>query len=285
MMNAVSEMELASAEEVGLVRKYIEQIPEKALQFGIRVLLAVVVLLVGLQLIKIIRKIIKKSLQRGNVDNSIVKFLDSFLKVLLSIVLLFTIASGFGLDAASVIALLGSAGVAIGLAIQGSLSNFAGGVLILLLKPFRVGDYIKVDLSQNEGYVMDIELFYTKLETFDKNIIIIPNGTLANSNMQNMSCNDRRIDISLSISYDSDIKQARKTILEVLSKEDRILKNETMEVVASDFLESGVELKVRCFVANQDYWPVRYKLIEAIKDALDDAHICIPYPQMDVHMK
>ena len=149
--------------DVGLIQTYVQQLPDKALRFGIRVLLALVVFFIGVQVIKLVRGIVRRSLKRGNADIGVSQFLDSFIKTVLYILLLFMIASGFGLDATSVVALLGSAGVAIGLAIQGSLSNFAGGVLILLLKPFRVDDYIKVDNDGHEGTVKEIQLFYTKL--------------------------------------------------------------------------------------------------------------------------
>ena len=164
--NTISEIETLTGEQVdvGLIQSFLQELPEKIFHFGIRVLLAIIVFLIGMQLIKLIRKIVKKSLQRRNSDKGVIQFLDSFIKAVLYILLIFMIASGFGLDATGVAAILGSAGVAIGLAVQGSLSNFAGGVLILLLKPFKVGDYIK-DSAGNEGFVTEIQLFYTKLQT------------------------------------------------------------------------------------------------------------------------
>ena len=186
--------------DMGLLQAYLQQLPDKALRFGVRVLMAVIVFLVGMQLIRLVRRIVRRSLQRGNADMGVIQFLDSFIKAVLYILLVFMISSGFGLDATSVVALLGSAGVAIGLAVQGSLSNFAGGVLILLLKPFRVDDYIKVDNDGHEGTVKEIQLFYTKLSTPNNHVVIIPNGALSNSSILNMSTlTERRMDILVGI--------------------------------------------------------------------------------------
>ena len=211
--------------DVGLIQAYLQQLPDKALRFGVRVLLALLVFLIGVQIIKLIRKIVRRSLKKGNADVGVMQFLDSFIKAVMYVVLLFMIASGFGLDATSVVALLGSAGVAIGLAVQGSLSNFAGGVLILLLKPFRVDDYIKMDNDGHEGTVKEIQLFYTKLATPDNHVVIIPNGSLANSSILNMSTlGERRMDITVGISYDADIRTAREVILKVLEADEAVLK-------------------------------------------------------------
>ncbi len=202
------------------------------------------------------------------------------------VVLLFMIASGFGLDATSVVALLGSAGVAIGLAVQGSLSNFAGGVLILLLKPFRVDDYIKMDNDGHEGTVKEIQLFYTKLATPDNHVVIIPNGSLANSSILNMSTlGERRMDITVGISYDADIRTAREVILKVLEADEAVLKEKDRLVFVQELADSGVNLNVRCWASNEQYWECKWRITEQIKYALDDAGISIPYPQMDVHIE
>lgn len=215
----IREIEYIASDElnVGLIERYLQELPEKLLRLGVRVLLALVVLFIGIQLIKLIRRIMRKAFARRNVDVGVSRFLDSLVKAVLYILLLFMIASYFGLDATSVVALVGSAGVAIGLAVQGSLSNFAGGVLILLLKPFKVGDYIR-DAAQNEGTVEEVQLFYTRLITPDRHIVIVPNGTLANSNILNMSTTvDRRMDIKIGISYEADIRRAKEVLLAVIS--------------------------------------------------------------------
>ena len=271
--------------DVGLIQAYVQQLPDKALRFGIRVLLALVVFFIGVQVIKLVRRIVRRSLKRGNADIGVSQFLDSFIKTVLYILLLFMIASGFGLDATSVVALLGSAGVAIGLAIQGSLSNFAGGVLILLLKPFRVDDYIKVDNDGHEGTVKEIQLFYTKLSTPNNHVVIIPNGTLSNSSILNMSTlTERRMDILVGISYDADIRQAREVIMKVLEEDESVLATKDRRVFVDTLADSGVNLNVRCWADNETYWECKWRITEKIKYALDEAGIAIPYPQLDVHI-
>ena len=211
--------------DVGLIQSYLQKLPETALRFGIRVLLALLVFFIGAQMIKLVCRLLKKAMVRGNADMGVIQFLNSFVRISLYVILVFFIASGFGLDAASVVALLGSAGVAIGLAIQGSLSNFAGGVLILLLKPFKVGDYIVT--TGGEGTVAEIQIFYTKLATGDNRLVIIPNGELSNSSMVNVTAMPRRrIDIPVGISYQADIRQAREALLALLEQDDKVLQDQ-----------------------------------------------------------
>ena len=269
-----------------VIESFLQELPEKALRLGVRVLLAVVVFFIGTQLIKIIRKILKKSMKRAGAEIGVSQFVDSFVKAVLYVLLIFMIAGSFGVDAASIVAVIGSAGVAIGLALQGSLSNFAGGVLILLLKPFKVGDYIIEDTNKNEGTVEEIQLFYTKLVTPDNKIIILPNGTLANTSLTNVTaCKMRRVDIKIGISYDSDIRQAKQIITDILRKDEDTLKDKDLFVYVDDLASSQITLGVRCWFLNEDYWEGRWRIIEEIKYALDDNNIMIPYPQMDVHIK
>lgn len=287
MEQQVTELGQIAPDEIdmGLIQTYLQQLPDKALRFGMRVVLALVFLLVGMQIIKLVRRIVRRSLKKAGADVGVAQFLDSFIKVTMYIVLIFMIASGFGLDAASVVALLGSAGVAIGLAVQGSLSNFAGGVLILLLKPFRVDDYIKVDSEGHEGTVKEIQLFYTKLATPDNHVVIIPNGTLTNSSILNTSMlEDRRMDISVGISYDADIRKAREVIMQVLEDDEAVLKDKDRRVFVQELADSSVNLNVRCYALNENYWECKWRITEQIKYALDEAGISIPYPQMDVHI-
>ncbi len=271
--------------ELGVMKKFLEELPSKALNFGTRVLLAVIVLLIGLECIKIIRKILKKSLTKANADKGVIQFLDSFVRVVLYVILGFLIASGFGLDAASVVAVVGSAGVAVGLALQGSLSNFAGGVLLLLLKPFRVGDYIREDSKGNEGTVVEIQIFYTKLLTVDGKMVILPNGTLANNSIVNYTtASFRRLDLSVGISYDADLKKAKQIAMKLLNSNPLVLHEKDEIVVVDDLADSAVVLSVKCYVLTGDYWTLRGELLENIKFAFDEEGISIPYPQMDVHM-
>ncbi|MCM1387118.1 MAG: mechanosensitive ion channel [Bacillus sp. (in: Bacteria)] len=259
-------------------------VSEVAIGFGIRVLVALLTFFIGTQLIKLVGRILKKSMQRGNADIGAIQFLSSFVKIALYVILIFFIASGFGLDAASVVALLGSAGVAIGLAIQGSLSNFAGGVLILLLKPFKVGDYIITDKG-NEGTVIEIQIFYTKLTTADNRVVVIPNGELSNSSMTNVSAMpNRRIDIPVGISYEADIRQAREVITKLLENDDKVLKDHDRRVFVDCLGDSAVMLNVRFYTASEDFWETKWRMTENIKYALDTADIVIPYNQLDVHL-
>lgn len=286
MGNEMTKLEAEAAANVGLIQRYLQELPDKALRFGVRVLLAVIFFAIGVQIIKLVRKIVHKSLMKANADTGVVQFLDALIKVALYILLLFMIASGFGLDAASVVAILGSAGVAIGLAIQGSLSNLAGGVLILLLKPFKVDDYIMIGDGVNQGTVKEIQLFYTKLATVDNHVLIIPNGTLATSNIVNVSTlEDRRIDIPVSIGYDEDIRTAKEVLQKVLEQEQAVLKEKEHFVFVDELAESGVNLKVRCWCRNEEYWETKWRITENVKYALDEAGISIPFPQMDVHLE
>ena len=267
----------------GVIEKFLDELPDKAFHLGLRIVLAILVLLIGMQLIKLIRKILKKALYRSHVDESAVHFIDSFSKYALYFLLIIFIASWLGVDAASIIAILGSVSVAIGLALQGSLSNFAGGVLILMLKPVVLGDYIR-DGAGNEGIVSGIDVFYTQLTTFDNKIIVLPNGTLANGCITNYTrCSKRRFDVKVSIAYKEDIRHAKEVLLAVLKEDEGILKNEEMVVLVDSLGDSSVNLIVRGWVKQEDYWPAIWRMTEKVKYALDDAGITIPFPQMDVH--
>lgn len=270
--------------EKGIIESFLSELPERLFHLGLRIVLAVLVLLMGIQLIKLIRKVLKKALVKSRVDESAVRFIDSFSKYALYFFLIIITASWLGVDAASIIAILGSAGVAIGLAVQGSFSNFAGGVLILILKPFTVGDYIKDGLG-NEGTVKTIDVFYTQLVTPDNKTIVLPNGTLANGCITNFSeCKMRRIDILVSIAYDEDIKKAKNVLEQVLINDADVQENQERLVFVENLAESSVNINVRCWANNDVYWEVKWRLTENIKYALDDAKIRIPYPQLDVHV-
>lgn len=268
----------------GVIEKFFQTLPEKALNLGVRVLLAAVVLFLGIQIIKLFRRFLRKALQKSKVDASAVKFLDSFIKYGAYFVLIMMIASWLGVDAASIIALLGSASVAIGLALQGSLSNLAGGVLILILKPFKVGDYIK-DEKGNEGTVDSIDIFYTHLLTFDNKVIVLPNGALVNGSITNFTgCTERRIDILVGISYQADIKKAKSVLEKMLKENTDVLKDKELTVFVDSLGDSAIMLNVRCWTKTENYKALKAEITENIKYALDTAKIEIPYPQMDIHV-
>lgn len=269
----------------GVIKSFINSLPEKAMHLGIRVVLAIVFFFVGLQLIKLIRKIVKKSMTRAGAELGAVQFVDSFIKAALYVILILMLASSFGVDAASIVALVGSAGVAIGLAIQGSLSNLAGGVLILMLKPFKVGDYIQESATGKEGTVTEIQIFYTKLLTVDNKTVVLPNGTLANHSLTNVTAQkERRMDISVGVSYKADLKTAKEILLDVLDKDDKVLQDRDKQVFVDELGDSAVKLGVRCWFKQEDFWPGKWRITENCKAALDHAGIEIPYNQMDVHL-
>ncbi len=269
-----------------VITKFLAQLPEKALGLGIRVILAAVVFFLGLQIIRFLRRIVGKSLARTNADKGVVQFLDSLIKVGLTAFLILMIAISFGLDAASVMAMLGSVGVAFALALQGSLSNCAGGVLILLLKPFVVGDYIIEGNKGQAGTVTEIQLFYTKLQTPDDTVITLPNGSLANNNIINYSAvSTRRMDVTVGISYDADLKEAKRVLLEVLANDAYVLQDREYKVFVQELADSAVLLTVRCWFQNEDYWDGRARILERCKLMLDENGIAIPYPQIDVHVE
>lgn len=268
----------------GFIEEFLSQLPEKAFHLGLRVVLAGLAFLVGVQLIRILRHVIKKALGRSRIEESAMRFIDSFIKFGLYFVLILMIASSLGVDAASILAILGSASVAIGLAVQGSLSNFAGGVLLLILKPFMAGDYIKDGLG-NEGTVDAVDIFYTQLVTPDNRVVVLPNGTLANGTITNFTrCRERRIDIPVGIAYDEDIRKAKEVIEAALRADAAVIADRDIMVFVDSLGESSVNLNARCWAVQEDFWPAKWRLTEAVKYALDEAGIRIPYPQVDVHL-
>lgn len=280
---AAEELEQA-VEKVGHLQEYLEGLVPGILDFGIRLLLALLVFFIGVKLIKWIRKIVRRSMERAHADLGVIQFLDSLLKALLYGILFLAIIGKFGVDTTSVIALAGSAGVTIGLALQGSLSNFAGGVLILVLKPFRVGDYIIQDSL--EGTVSEIQMFYTHLLTVDNRRVIIPNGNLVNDSLINASSqNKRQMDLNIGISYSSDLKAAKDLLNRMIEAETRIMAGEPKLVVVSELAESAVMLKVRFWVEPKDYWPVRWEFTENIKLLFDENGIEIPFNQLEVTLR
>lgn len=274
-----------AVEEMNQFTAYLQENIPNIIGFGVKVLFAILFFLVGSAVIKWIRKIVRHSMERSNADVGVRQFVDSVLKVVLYFILLFSIATKFGVDAASVAALIASGGVAIGLALQGSLSNFAGGVLILLLKPFEVGDYIIEDTNKNEGTVKEIQIFYTKLSTIDNKTIVIPNGILTNNSLTNATAKDeRRLDLKVDIAYEASIKEAKAVIETILKNDEAVLQDEDINVFVDALGESSVVLGARAWTKNEDFWSAKWRILEEIKEQLDEHHISIPYQQLMVHM-
>lgn len=274
----------AITEEIDRFQQYIDEYLPGVVAFGLRVVMALVVFFVGSRLIKLLRRIVRRSMERADADVGVIQFIDSLLKAFLYFVLVMLIASGFGVDTTSVVALVGSAGLAAGLALQGSLANFAGGVLLLMVKPFKVGDYIvQGDL---EGTVSEIQMIYTYLLTPDNRKVVIPNGKLADNSLINVTAQEkRRLDIDVGISYTADLKKAKETGRKLLEQEERVLKEEDHLVVVSELADSAVILKLRFWVRPEDYWSTKWDMTEAVKLAFDAEGIEIPFNQVDVHIR
>lgn len=276
----------AVTEQISRTQEYIDRYLPSVLSFGLRLLFAVIVFLVGARLIKILRKFIRRSMERAGADVGLMQFLDSLLKVIFYFVLIMLIASGFGVDTTSVMALVGSAGLTIGLAFQGSLSNFAGGVLLLLIKPFKVGDYIIYVADNLEGTVTEVQMFYTTLLTADNRRVVIPNGVLSNNSLVNVTAQDkRRLDIDVGIGYDSDLKLAKELCEKLLNQEEKILDDQEHIVVVDSLADSAVMLKLRFWVRPEDYWNIKWRMTEKVKILFDENGIEIPFNQVDVNIK
>ena len=275
------------AKNPGIIRKYLQDLTPSLLGFLVQLMIAVIILLVGSRMIKMLVKMVRRFLERGKVEAGVVSFLSSFVKYALYFVLAMIILGQFGVTTSSVIAVLGSAGLTMGLALQGSLSNFAGGVLILLLKPFVVGDYIIQDQANGcEGTVAKIEICYTTLLSIDNKKIVVPNGTLSNSTIINVTAKEnRKLEIKVGISYEADIQKAKR-ILERILKEDPDTKSDTKEMVVfvDELADSAVIMGLRVWVPTERYWPTKWRLNQRIKEEFDANGIVIPYNQMDVYV-
>ncbi|MCD8108533.1 MAG: mechanosensitive ion channel family protein [Clostridiales bacterium] len=265
-----------------LVEYFHDSLPT-ILDFLVKLIIAIIVLLVGRRIIRFVRKCFCRFLDKTNLDTGLKQFFDKFVGVALHFVLILIVLGHFGITASSVIAIIGSAGLSIGLALQGTLSNFAGGVLILMLRPFKVGDYIKEDTSGNEGRVQEIQLFYTKLVTLDNKVVIVPNANLTSSSLTNMTNQDRRrVDIKVGISYSADIREAKRVIETVLAGEQKRIEDEPYRIYVDELADSSVVIGTMTWVRTEDYYEVKWRLTENIKYALDENNIEIPFPQVTV---
>ncbi len=267
--------------------KYADQLVDWLVQKTGDLVLCILILVVGFKIVGAVRRLLRKTFDRHNMDQSVATFLLSFVDIGLKIVLFLWAISIIGVEMSSVIAILASASVAIGLAVQGSLSNIAGGVLILLLKPFQVGDYIIEDNKKNEGTVVAIDIFYTRLHTVDNKTVVVPNGILANSSLTNVTRQDkRRMDIFIGISYNESVARVKAVLEEVIAKEENILRDEENEVTifVNDFEDSTVSIGIRAWAPMDLFWKTKWSLLEHIKEEFDRQGISFPYNQLDVHV-
>lgn len=250
----------------------------------LRILIAIAIYWLGNKLINLLMDVIGKAMEKAKVDAGVQTFINSALRIVLFIVLVCAIVGYLGIATTGIAALFASAGVTVGLALQGSLSNLAGGVLILVLKPFKVGDYIVA--CGEEGTVTEIEIFYTKLSTGDNKKIVIPNGALSNSNIVNVSHEDfRRVDLVFSVSYSSDVKTVKNILAEVAEKNEMVIKDKDIKIYINEFAASSIDFGFRVWTKVEDYWTLKWQLMEQVKEAFDANKIEIPFNQLDVNVK
>lgn len=269
----------------GFVQYLQDHIPDMV-SFGIRLAVALLIFIIGRFIIQLIRKSVKHSIERSSVDTGVAQFTDSLLKFGLYVLLIMIVAGNLGIEVSSITALFAAAGVGISLALQGTLSNLAGGVQILFLKPFVVGDYIIEDTNKNEGTVKEIKVFYTKLSTLDNKTIVIPNGILTGNSLTNVTAKaERQLDLKVGISYQSDLKKAKDTLEKLIQSNPNIIHEEEWKVFVDSLGDSAVILGVRAWVKTDEYWPTRWKILEEIKLSFDTEGIEIPYNQMTVHLE
>ena len=252
--------------------------------FLVKIIVCIVIYIIGKNVIGWVVKTVRSMLLRTKMQTGAATFIVSMVKIFLYLILIFGLAMQFGVKESSVAALVASGGVAIGLALQGGLSNLAGGFLILLFQPFEVGDY---NLAQGEeGTVQKIEILYTTLHTIDNRKVIIPNGNLANNVIVNATGADRRkLDITVGISYEDDISKAKQVLLQIIEHSEYVIREQEAQVFVSELGDSSVVMGLRCWVQTEQYLPALWQMNEQIKNEFDRAGLHIPFPQMDVHVR
>lgn len=266
------------------ISKYSDQMITMMLEYLPKMISALAILFIGIWVIRMIKGFVTKMMHKREMEPTLANFLGDILNWTLRILLFITVISQLGVQSTSFVAILGAAGLAIGLSLQGSLANFAGGVLIIMFKPFKVGDFIE---AQGEsGTVIEIQIFITKLATINNQIIYIPNGSLSNGNITNYSQSDfRRADLTIGISYGSDIKKAKEIALEIMNNHPLVMENPAPVVWVKELAESSIDLAVRPWAKNEDFWEMRSDILEQVKNAYDQNDIEIPFPQRDIHIK
>ncbi|MEM9324976.1 MAG: mechanosensitive ion channel domain-containing protein [Bacteroidota bacterium] len=265
------------------LEKYSSQLLELVWTKGPQVVGAIVTLIIGLWIIKAIVRGIERVMRKRNVDESLVPFLRSLIGALLKVMLIISVVGMIGVEMTSFVAIIGAAGLAVGLALQGTLQNFAGGVIILLLKPFKVGDFI--DAAGHTGSVHEIQIFTTTLKTPDNKTIIIPNGELSNASMTNFSTEPRRrVDWTFGVGYGDDADKTKAVLLKLIAADERILKDPEPFIALSALADSSVNFVVRAWVNSSDYWGVFFDMNEKVYKTFAEEGLNIPFPQMDVHV-
>ena len=263
--------------------KLFDKLTDIGIDSGFKILWFIIIRVVGFKLVKVITKVLSKDTKFKKFDKSVQSFIVSFTNISLKCIVLITALASVGIPMTSMITLFGTASLAIGLALQGGLTNMVGGLIILIFKPFKVGDYI--ESSEIVGRVTNITVFYTEIYTIDETKVVLPNGNLANSNIKNFSSSSKRkLCVNFSVSYNSDIDKVKKVLKEVIDKEEMILKDEEIFIRLTEHAESALIFTVRVWTENKNYWLVKFNLLENVKKAFDKNKITIPFPQIDVHL-
>ena len=286
---AVISVEEAAAnveQSVGIVKQTMDEIVKWLINKSGSAVAAFIFIFIGIKITGLIIKLVKRGFDRSKIDASVAGFLLSVIRIIGYILVFITAATIVGFEVTSFVAILGTASMAIGLALQGALSNLAGGVLILLLKPFKVGDYIVENNNHNEGTVAAIDIFYTRLLTHDNKLVVIPNGTLTNSSLVNVTSEaKRKVEVTIPVAYNTDLKKMKEVVHGILSEDDRILDGEPKDIFISSFDDSGMTIAIRAWAATSDYWSTLWDLRESIKEAFDENGIEIPYNRVEVEMR
>ncbi|MCI6859407.1 MAG: mechanosensitive ion channel [Eubacterium sp.] len=280
-------LEITSFKELGhsIAYEYLGKTGVKLADFAGSLIGAFLILLIGLKVAKYIVNLSKRIMDRTSIDPTLETFLISFIRIGSKILVIFMAVTKLGVAESSIVALLGSAGLALGLSLQGSLANIAGGVILLLLKPFKVGDYILEESSGKEGTVQAIGIMYTKLVTVDNKAIMIPNGNLSNSSITNITFQEKRsVNIKIGVEYKENIKRVREALMEVIGEEPDRLAEEPVKIFVSEFKDSCIEMELRYWVKTENYWESRWRVLEKIKEKFDEEHIAIPFNQLEVNV-
>ncbi len=261
----------------------LETLKEYAALYGLKIVGAILILIIGRIVAGMLGRVIRKLLERGNVDPTLTKFLATLTKILVLTFVIIAAIGTLGVQTASFVAIIGAAGLAVGFALQGSLANFASGVMLIIFRPFRVGDYVTA--GGESGTIEEIHIFHTVMNTPDNKRIIIPNSQVTGGSITNYSANDtRRIDLVFGIGYDDDIKKAKDILVRLVNEDERVLKDPAPTVAVSELGDSSVNFVTRPWVKTADYWAVYFDLTEKVKQTFDQEGISIPFPQRDIHI-
>lgn len=273
-------------QSVDIVKQTMDDIVKWLIDKSGSVIAAFIFIFVGIKVTGLLIKLAKRGFDRSKIDDSVAGFLLSVIRIVGYILVFITAATILGFEVTSFVAILTTASMAIGLALQGALSNLTGGVLILLLKPFKVGDYIAMSGNGPEGTVNAIDIFYTRLLTHDNKLVVIPNGTLTNSSLVNVTSESKRkLEVTIPVAYNTDIRKLKDVINDILAKDERVLDGEPKDIFISSFDDSGMTIAVRAWAATSDYWSTLWDLRERVKLAFDENGIEIPYNRVEVEMR